>query len=106
MNTMTNEKEVLGRVSDIANLLLFWCPGCGYAHHLQIAPGPANYPCWTWNGSFTTPTASPSLLINKDKRGGSPRCHLFIKSGKIQFLNDCTHPLAGQTVPMTPWEEV
>jgi hypothetical protein len=32
----------------------------------------------------------------------STRCHIFVRDGKIQFLNDCTHELAGKTVPMEP----
>lgn len=27
-------------------------------------------------------------------------CHSFVTDGKIQFLSDCTHDLAGQTVDM------
>jgi len=27
-------------------------------------------------------------------------CHSFIRDGKIQFLGDCTHALAGQTVDL------
>jgi hypothetical protein len=30
-------------------------------------------------------------------------CHVFIKAGMIQFLGDCTHALAGQTVPIPAW---
>jgi hypothetical protein len=32
-------------------------------------------------------------------------CHSFIKDGMIQFLDDCTHALAGQTVPLGEFEE-
>lgn len=37
-------------------------------------------------------------------------CHSFVQSGRIQFLSDCTHALAGQTVdlpdlPAEYWEE-
>jgi hypothetical protein len=27
-------------------------------------------------------------------------CHSFVTNGKIQFLADCTHKLAGQTVEL------
>jgi hypothetical protein len=30
-------------------------------------------------------------------------CHSFITDGQIQFLGDCTHPMAGQTVPIPKW---
>lgn len=29
-------------------------------------------------------------------------CHSFIREGQWQFLGDCEHKLAGQTVPMVP----
>ena len=91
-------KNVLGSVADNPTLFLFACPGCGYAHHLETRPG-----AWTWNGDLVKPTASPSLLINRDNRGGSPRCHLFIRNGNLVFLSDCTHDLAGKTVAMEPF---
>ena len=31
-------------------------------------------------------------------------CHSFIKDGNIQYLNDCTHKLAGQTIEIPDWE--
>lgn len=30
-------------------------------------------------------------------------CHSFVTDGNIQFLSDCTHSLAGQTVPLKPF---
>jgi hypothetical protein len=30
-------------------------------------------------------------------------CHSFVVDGRIQFLGDCTHHLAGQTVDLPPW---
>ena len=29
-------------------------------------------------------------------------CHSFVSDGQWQFLGDCTHALAGQTVPVVP----
>jgi hypothetical protein len=31
-------------------------------------------------------------------------CHSYVTDGKIQFLNDCTHELAGQTVDLPEWD--
>jgi hypothetical protein len=62
-------------------------------------------------------TISPSILvyerqklINEDLEGDAlfdpsnitmtPRCHSYVRDGKIEFLNDSTHKLAGQTVPL------
>ena len=30
-------------------------------------------------------------------------CHSFVTDGRIQFLGDCTHKLAGQTVNIPEW---
>lgn len=27
-------------------------------------------------------------------------CHSFVRNGKIEFLSDCTHELAGKTVEL------
>ena len=32
-------------------------------------------------------------------------CHSFVTDGRIQFLGDCTHKLAGQTVDLPDWEK-
>ena len=60
---------------------------------------------WTWNGSVDSPTLKPSILT----RGGPPQtpivCHTFVNDGLVQFLSDCTHELAGQTVPLCDVEE-
>ncbi|WP_241754456.1 hypothetical protein [Cupriavidus basilensis] len=32
-------------------------------------------------------------------------CHSFVTDGRIQFLGDCTHALAGQTVPLAEFPE-
>jgi hypothetical protein len=49
------------------------------------------------------PTFTPSLLCNQHDPGS--RCHLFVTDGRIQFLDDCHHRLAGQTVDMPDWTE-
>lgn len=76
------------------------CPGCDGFHVVHVAhsnPG-AN---WQFNGDTERPTFSPSLLVNKDfSHPGVPRCHSFVRDGRIQFLSDCTHHLAGKTVDL------
>lgn len=74
------------------------CPGCDEVHALDER--------WTFNDNFERPTFTPSLLC----RGERPEpfvCHSFITDGRIQFLSDCTHALAGQTVDLPPfsWPE-
>lgn len=106
----------------------FWCPGCEEMHVIHVyregEPKRGN-PSWSWNGSYETPTFKPSILVtngckmpnhipgtpcwctfNADliAKGEPPsaftcgRCHTYVTDGKIQFLGDCTHPLAGTTV--------
>lgn len=42
--------------------LLFSCPcGCGAVGHLDLEPGRGR-PTWSWNGSRTAPTLTPSIL--------------------------------------------
>lgn len=103
----------------------FWCPGCDQPH--VVATGASG---WSWDGNVDAPTISPSILVTSghhspgfragdgcwcsfnEKRvaeGKEPssfnceRCHSFVKAGQIQFLGDCSHKLAGQTVPIPDW---
>lgn len=76
-------------------LFIFWCEGCGYCHHLDTKR-------WQFNGDLERPTASPSLLVNGAGLAPHPRCHILVKDGRIQYLSDCTHALAGKTVDMVP----
>ncbi|WP_244622606.1 DUF6527 family protein [Microvirga brassicacearum] len=84
-------------------------------------------PCWGFNGNYEKPTFTPSVLVTSghyvaghqaseecwctyEKRFGKKApfecsiCHSFVTDGKIQFLDDCTHALAGQTVPLPPFD--
>lgn len=107
--------------------LAFWCPGCKSAH--AIRHGPGSGPRWMWNGSVDMPTFTPSVKVTSGHhtpqwkpgdpcwctyRAEDPEddpdfkctiCHTFVTDGKIQFLGDCTHDLAGKTVGMVPWPE-
>lgn len=106
--------------------LTFWCPGCDGAHGIQVGEGAG--PRWGWNGSVDKPTFTPSILVKgrdftaKGRAdyetwyaAGCPKnadgsmhefesaatvCHSFVTDGRIQFLADCTHALAGQTVDL------
>jgi hypothetical protein len=93
----------------------FQCPGCKDSHHVAV-------PGWDFNGNMEKPTFSPSLLVRcghyipnhqgscwctfNAERPDDPapfncyQCHSYIRDGRIEFLGDCSHPLAGQTVDM------
>lgn len=83
--------------TDAPPRLRLWCPGCDVWHDPTIAPDR-----WAWDGDTVHPTLSPSLLVTG---GPDLRCHSFVRDGKWQFLSDCTHDLAGQTVPCPPGDE-
>lgn len=65
---------------------------------------------WTWNGDTERPTLRPSVLSQgTNYNGGEPtdqanwapfRCHTWITDGAAQYLDDCSHELRGQTVPL------
>ena len=89
----------------------FSCPGCGEHHHLTIThekPGA----CWGYNGNADAPTFTPSVLVKGTRSATTEEmefglfervpftCHSFITDGRIKFLGDCTHVLAGQTVDL------
>jgi hypothetical protein len=82
--------------------LFYWCQGCEEVHRVQVGSGPG--PRWGYNGNPEAPTFSPSVLVTWDgKIDGQPVrtvCHTFINDGQVQFLGDCTHALAGQTLPL------
>lgn len=78
----------------------FHCPGCECAHAFLVT-GPLS---WEFNGDLERPTFSPSLLCTTRMPSGNDVCHLFMRDGQIEFLSDCTHKLAGRTVPVPDWD--
>lgn len=108
-------------------MVQFWCPGCQERHNVivtQVTPGK---PLWGYNNNPDAPTFTPSILVRGTKfteKGQAEYdawvaakypiqgktdfdrmdtvCHSFVTNGQIQFLGDCTHALANQTVPLPP----
>lgn len=78
--------------------LYFYCPGCECDHMIQIA-GAAHGPVWDFNGNYECPTVSPSIRTF-NPTNNQTICHFYINHGQIQYLNDCVHRLAGQSVDM------
>lgn len=85
----------------------FYCPGC-MAHYVgkgmpadeakQHAIHCLNVKdVHRFNQNPESPTFEPSLMF--DFVPGY-RCHSYVRNGQIEFLTDCTHKLAGQTVPL------
>lgn len=74
---------------------LFHCPGCKTDHGINGR--------WQFDGNTELPTVSPSILVRFGREMGHV-CHSFVKLGQIQFLDDCTHALAGRTVDLPEYE--
>lgn len=104
----------------VGNRVTFLCPGCRETHVIAIgdATGQGG---WVFNGDVDAPTFTPSILVTGSQKlsdaeadiimGGGRiekrplRCHSYITDGQIQFLDDCSHGLAGQTVALPEWAE-
>jgi len=105
----------MSKVTEAATCRYIHCPACKAIHAIGMS--------WQYNGNPDSPTFSPSLLVtsghhDSQHRAGDPcwctfnvanpgecdfkcfRCHSFVTDGKIQFLDDCSHELAGQTVDL------
>lgn len=103
-------------------MLIFYCQGCQECHGVNDS--------WSFNGDFNNPTFSPSILVRGTRmtakgeseyeewcKAGYPNigekpfdriqtvCHSFVNDGRMQYLNDCTHFLAGQTVELFDEDE-
>lgn len=83
-------------------LFAWHCPGCEAGHAVPINR-------WVWNRSLIAPTLAPSVLVyahdSTPPFKPQPRCHCFVRDGRIQFLSDCGHKLAGQTVAMESYDD-
>lgn len=96
-------------------LIAFFCPGCKESHTIRVSGAHA----WGFNESGDAPTFTPSVLVtgvqcvndehgnwtgewvrDADGKGVKQVCHSFVTDGRIQFLGDCTHDLAGHTVDL------
>ena len=85
------------------------CPGCGHSHSLPTDWVPegrveskynTGKPHWQFNGNLAKPTFHPSILAWWEDGETKHVCHSFVANGCIQFLDDCTHALAGKTVDL------
>jgi hypothetical protein len=93
---MTTRRLV--RIQD--KILKHWCPGCECFHSLHVNPPGEVGNLWDWNQDMERPTIRPSFAHKDMATGKSTVCHYMITDGSIQYLIDCKHHLAGQTVPL------
>jgi hypothetical protein len=121
---MGHRIEIDWQGEDGSTHLYFFCPACNERHTVLVY-GPN---AWTFNNNFDLPTLTPSILVTSghyadgdDKncwctwdqrypnipvRFKCYRCHSFVKDGKIQFLIDSTHAMAGQTLDLPDLAEI
>lgn len=108
LQILDNSEHVAGQ-----KIAMFFCPACD-THHGPHVTGPS--PVWGWNGSVDRPTFTPSIRVTGKRtitddeykrimageRLDIPDrvCHSFVTDGRIQYLPDCTHALAGQTIDL------
>ncbi len=78
----------------------YQCPGCGYPHAFALQTEGGHH---AWNQDYNFPTITPSLLQNFG--GNSRLCHAYITNGRIAYLGDCEHALAGQEIELPDWPQ-
>ena len=78
----------------------FRCPGCDDLHQVVVDKSEPQ-PVWEFNGDLEKPTFSPSILcFRMEGKKRITTCHSFVENGKIRYLTDSLHHLAGQTVEL------
>jgi hypothetical protein len=117
------QQGVLYRCEAMPSHIGVYCPGCEEIHWIPAAR-------WHFNEDYLEPTLSPSVLYtsghycehfnpekdtcwceyNKEYEKNFPdepkspfkcvRCHSFVETGQIKYLNDCSHAFAGKTIDM------
>jgi hypothetical protein len=112
----------MGRLSSVlrsieGNRVGFWCPGCDEMHMVTVRTDGQHVSgsAWGYNLNPEKPTFTPSILCRWETPSDVPEefdddsknikhvCHSFVRDGMIEFLPDCTHHLAGFTVPIPEW---
>ncbi len=90
------------------------CPACeaddvGSVHEFRVRMNDGS-PGWNFNGDFERPTFSPSMFATCVTCVTGPGrkehcCHSFVRDGRIEYLSDCTHGLAGKIVDLPDFDE-
>jgi len=94
---------------------MHWCPACEEMHPLPDS--------WKFDGNLEKPTFTPSFKHSgvqtvkvagkwtgefvRDNKGNTIPfiCHYVLTAGVLNFCRDCTHSLAGKSVPLPPLPE-
>jgi hypothetical protein len=89
--------DLFGRKDLPITTIAHYCPGCDELHHFAIDRPFSNGCRWTIEGDFDRPTFTPSMDVGRSTK---MRCHYVLTNGRIRYLADCHHDLAGITVEM------
>lgn len=73
----------------------FKCPGCGRWHVVNHAGNVR----WNFNGDVDNPTIFPNIVC-KTLGSQEVSCHCIVENGKIRFLPDSKHALAGMVIDL------
>ena len=103
--------QVSSKLRRAVNGYVHWCPGCEESHILPDG--------WMFNGDLENPTFTPSfkhdgqarrIFVDGNWTGEWLRdangnvvpyvCHYILTAGILNYCGDCTHGLAGQSVPL------
>jgi hypothetical protein len=94
--------QVTAKLRKTTHGFAWWCPACEEAHPLPYGRD------WTFDGNLEAPTFTPSFkhdwnwgpMVKPGKREGLNVCHYIITAGQVAYCGDCTHAMAGKTIPM------
>ena len=116
---MSKIKLILDKDNDFYGIE-FLCPGCKYVddttqrHSIRVNQIPVGYKAssiplnvsWNWNVDLEKPSITPSVKRSFPRKDGKVYiCHSVITDGYITFVNDSTHPLAGQRVELLDFND-
>lgn len=102
--------QVSSKLRRSTGAYLHWCPACEELHPLPDS--------WQFNGNLESPSFHPSFRQEgvqrvfsdgewtgewkRDAAGDTIPfvCHYVLTDGVLNFCPDCTHAMAGQSVPL------
>lgn len=90
---------------EYSDMLKFYCLACKESHIVCVGKKSYWRQIWTFNNDYNKPTINPSILVSVNYPNYTSICHSFIKEGKIQYLNDCTHNMKGTTIELLDIDE-
>lgn len=102
---MNKLKEIKDREESTDSKVIgysFHCPGCEIEHKIFLYPYKSQTGAsWDFVGTLKKPSVVPDIVNKRQLDNGSEElCHLHLLAGKLWFLNNCTHKLAGEVIDL------